>query len=98
MLTKEKKILNFEIFGGVSPLMKMDISSKSKDLNKKMTTVDIDIAKGIDPKVNEYILPPKKNQKQIFTHSPKGLYLKQARANLMFMAQVERIFKDQGGL
>ena len=80
-------------------IMKKEISKKSKELNNKMATVDIDISKKIDEDVYTYIADYKKNNNLISSQSPKGLDLQEARANLMqFMAQVEKRFKDQDGL
>ena len=79
--------------------LKKEISKKSKQLNNKMAKVDTDISKKIDQDVYAYIADYKKNNNLISSQSPKGLDLQEARANLMqFMAQVEKRYKDQGGL
>ena len=89
----------FAALEATEQIMKQVISSKSKDLNNKLKTVDVDIASKIDSKVYTYVADYKKNNNLISSQSPKGLDLQQSRSNLMqFMAQVERRFQNQGGL
>lgn len=67
------------------------ISSKSKELNKKLTTVDLDIASKIDDNVNSYVKKYKENNNLIISKAPKGLDTKQCRSILMqFMTEVHR--------
>ncbi len=68
-----------------------EISSKSKELSDKLTTVDTDISSKINGKVNDYIVAYKANNNLIASKAPKGLDTKTCRANLMqFMAQVQK--------
>jgi len=75
------------------------ISDKSKDLNDKLKSADVDIAAGIDPNVEAYIKKYKANNDVIVSQAPKGLDVDNCRAILLqFMAQVEKTFKGEGGL
>ena len=86
-------------FESIHNAMEKNISKDSEELNNKMETIDVDISKKIDQNVYKYITDYKKNNKMISVQSPKALNLEEARANLMqFMAQVEKRFKDKGGL
>jgi hypothetical protein len=65
------------------------ISDKSKKLNEKLTTVDIDISKKINPNVDAYVAQYKLNNNLIASKAPAGLDIKTCRGDLMqFMAQV----------
>jgi len=67
------------------------ISSKSKELNNKLTSADEDIAKKIGTKVSKYVTQYKLNNDLIVSKAPKGLDARTCRANLMqFMAGVEK--------
>jgi hypothetical protein len=67
------------------------ISSKSKELNNKLTTVDTDISSKISPNVATYVSKYKQNNNLIIGKAPKGLDTQTCRANLMqFMAEVQR--------
>ena len=79
--------------------LKADISKKSKELNEKMTTADADIAKKIDKNVYKYVELYKTNNTIIQAQDPKGMGLREARANLMqFMSEVDTHYADKGGL
>jgi len=67
------------------------ISSKSKELNEKLTTVDTDISSQIDDNVKNYIAKYKQNNNLIVSKAPKGLDTETCRGLLMqFIAQVQR--------
>jgi hypothetical protein len=67
------------------------ISDKSNKLNNKLTTVDIDISKKINPNVDAYVAQYKLNNNLIASKAPAGLDTKTCRADLLqFMAQVQR--------
>ncbi len=67
------------------------ISSKSKELNAKLTTVDSDISSQINPNVANYVSKYKENNNLIIAKAPKGLDIHTCRANLMqFMAEIQR--------
>ncbi|POD90263.1 hypothetical protein [Pectobacterium odoriferum] len=67
------------------------ISSKSKDLNAKLGTIDSDISSRISPNVQSYVSKYKENNNLINSKAPQGLDTRTCRANLMqFMAQVQR--------
>lgn len=67
------------------------ISSKSKDLNAKLSTADTDISAGISPQVGLYVTAYKANNNLIISKAPKGLDTQTCRSNLMqFMAAVQR--------
>ncbi|WP_143478299.1 hypothetical protein [Pseudobacteriovorax antillogorgiicola] len=68
-----------------------EISSKSKELNDKLATVDTDISKKINKNVADYVAKYKENNNLIASKAPKGLDTKTCRGNLMqFMAEVEK--------
>ncbi|KAH6681062.1 hypothetical protein F5X68DRAFT_234181 [Plectosphaerella plurivora] len=72
------------------------ISGKSANLNKKLKTIDDDIAAKISPQVNNYIQKYKKNNDLIAAKAPAGLDSKQCRSYLMqFMAQAQRHSADK---
>jgi cellobiose-specific phosphotransferase system component IIB len=67
------------------------ISSKSKDLNAKLTTVDTDISSKINGNVEAYVTKYKVNNNLIVSKAPKGMDTQSCRANLMqFMAKVQK--------
>lgn len=67
------------------------ISSKSKDLNEKLTTADADISSKISQNVADYVSKYKENNNLIIAKAPKGLDTMTCRANLMqFMAEIQR--------
>lgn len=67
------------------------ISSKSTELNNKLTTVDTDISALISDKVKNYISIYKSNNDLIASKAPKGLDTRTCRSNLLqFMAEVQR--------
>lgn len=67
------------------------ISSKSKELNEKMTTIDTDISSQINPDVNNYVISYKANNNLIVSKAPAGLDTETCRSLLMqFMAEVQR--------
>lgn len=72
-------------------LLRADISSKSHDLNQKLSTVDTDISSQINTNVNTYIVKYKANNTLIASKAPAGLDTRTCRALLMqFMAEVQR--------
>lgn len=67
------------------------ISSKSTDLNNKLTTADTDISTAIGEKVKNYVAIYKSNNNLIASKAPVGLDTRTCRAMLLqFMAEVER--------
>jgi len=67
------------------------ISSKSKELNDKLKTVDTDISSKINDNVNQYVVKYKANNSLIASKAPAGLDTRACRANLMqFMATVQK--------
>lgn len=67
------------------------ISSKSKDLNQKLTTVDTDISSQINDDVKNYVSKYKENNNLIASKAPAGLDTRTCRSNLLqFMAEVQR--------
>jgi uncharacterized membrane protein (DUF2068 family) len=73
------------------------MSSKSAELNKKLTTTDEDISAQINPNVNLYILQYKANNTLIASKAPAGLDTRTCRSLLMqFMAQLQK--KNKGKL
>ncbi|KAI1324720.1 hypothetical protein F5Y16DRAFT_380191 [Xylariaceae sp. FL0255] len=67
------------------------ISSKSTELNNKLTTVDVDISAQITPNVDLYVVQYKANNNLIAAKAPKGLDTRTCRSLLMqFLAQVQR--------
>ncbi|CAJ0555367.1 Ff.00g054320.m01.CDS01 [Fusarium sp. VM40] len=80
----------FAVLETTAMILKGVISSKSKDLNEKLKTVDTDIAKLIDPKVNQYISAYKANNTIVAAKQAKGMDGQTCRAILLqFMAQIE---------
>lgn len=70
--------------------MRAVISGKQKDLNKKLTTVDTDIAALIGPQVSNYVAAYKANNNIVAAKQPKGMDGPTCRAILMqFMAKIE---------
>ncbi len=70
------------------------ISSKSEELNKKLTTVDTDISSQINSNVNDYITKYKSNNNLIVSKAPVGLDNQRCRSILMqSMAQMQRVSK-----
>lgn len=71
-------------------ILKATISSQSKDLNNKLTTVDTDIAALIDPKVFQYIAAYKANNSIVAAKQTTGMDGQTCRSILLqFMAQIE---------
>lgn len=67
------------------------ISSKSNDLNQKLTTVDTDISSQINSNVINYVVQYKANNNLIASKAPVGLDTRTCRSLLMqFMAEVQR--------
>lgn len=67
------------------------ISSKSKNLNDKLSTVDTDISSRINDDVKNYVAKYKSNNNLIASKAPKGLDTKACRSDLFqFMAQVQK--------
>lgn len=67
------------------------ISKKSEELNKKLTTVDEDIAAQINPKVSEYISAYKSNNSLIASKANKGFNTQECRGILIqFMAEIQK--------
>jgi hypothetical protein len=67
------------------------ISSKSTDLNNKLTSADTDIAAQIGDSVKSYITIYKSNNNLIASKAPKGLDTRTCRSNLLqFIAEVQR--------
>lgn len=67
------------------------ISSKSTDLNNKLTTADTDISAAIGDKVKNYVAIYKSNNNLIASKAPVGLDTRTCRSMLLqFMAEVER--------
>lgn len=80
----------FAAFETTATILRAVISSRSKDLNKKLTTVDIDIAALIDPKVYQYITAYKANNNIVAAKQAKGMDGQTCRSILLqFMAQIE---------
>ncbi|CAK7236264.1 hypothetical protein SBRCBS47491_009580 [Sporothrix bragantina] len=71
-------------------IMQAVISSKSKDLNEKLKTVDTDIASQINPSVSKYVAAYKKNNDIVAAKQAKGMDGQTCRSILLqFMAQIE---------
>ncbi|KAL8792557.1 MAG: hypothetical protein Q9195_004856 [Heterodermia aff. obscurata] len=71
-------------------ILRAKISSQSKQLNEKLTTVDADIAALIDPKVFQYITTYKANNNIIVAKQAKGMDAQTCRSILLqFMAHIE---------
>lgn len=67
------------------------ISSKSKELSNKLTTVDTDISSQLGDPVNNYIIKYKQNNNLIASKAPAGLDTRTCRSLLLqFLAQVQR--------
>ena len=67
------------------------ISSKSTQLNKKLTTADTDISVLINPRVSDYVAKYKQNNNLIASKAPAGLDTRTCRGLLLqFLAQVQR--------
>lgn len=67
------------------------ISSKSTELNNKLTTVDDDISAHINSQVSDYVAKYKKNNNLIASKAPVGLDTRTCRGLLLqFLAQVQR--------
>ncbi|KAM7198857.1 hypothetical protein V8F33_004871 [Rhypophila sp. PSN 637] len=81
----------FAVLETTEMIEKSVISSKSKELNEKLKTIDTDIAAGINPSVSSYINKYKANNELISAKAPKGLDNRRCRAIFMqFMAHVHR--------
>ncbi|RSL54929.1 hypothetical protein CEP54_009657 [Fusarium duplospermum] len=71
-------------------ILRATISTQSKALNDKLTTVDTDIAKLIDPNVFRYIAAYKANNNIVAAKQAKGMDGQTCRSILLqFMAQIE---------
>ncbi|KAK1660049.1 hypothetical protein BDP55DRAFT_677622 [Colletotrichum godetiae] len=80
----------FAAFEAAAVIMKVDISRKSTNLNKKMTTVDDDIATLVGPTVSRYITAYKANNKIVAAQQATGMTGQTCRSILLqFMAQIE---------
>ncbi|RUP52014.1 hypothetical protein BC936DRAFT_143527 [Jimgerdemannia flammicorona] len=80
----------FAAFEASALLLRANISSKSKDLNNKLTTVDTDIAGLIDSRVYQYIAAYKANNSIVAAKQAKGMDGQTCRSILLqFMAQIE---------
>ncbi len=67
------------------------ISSKSKELNEKLTTIDTDISVQVGDGVKNYVAMYKQNNNLIVSKAPKGLDTRTCRGLLLqFLAQVQR--------
>ncbi|OBF25578.1 hypothetical protein A5724_04100 [Mycobacterium sp. ACS1612] len=67
------------------------ISSKSTELNNKLTSADTDISAQINPNVSNYVATYKKNNDLIVSKAPVGLDTRTCRGLLLqFLAQVQR--------
>ena len=67
------------------------ISSKSKELNDKLTTVDKDISENINDNIKRYVEKYKLNNNLIASKAPVGLDTRTCRAYLLqFTAEVQR--------
>lgn len=67
------------------------ISNKSKELNVKLGTVDVDISSKINSDVKAYVEKYKANNNLINAQAPKGMVTRTCRVYLMqFMAQVQK--------
>lgn len=72
-------------------IQKKVISSKSEKLNKKMATIDMDIAANVNSDVKTYVEKYKSNNNLIASKAAKGTDVQSCRSNLMqFLAQVEK--------
>lgn len=81
----------FAAFEAGEQVARAFISSKSKELNQKLATVDTDISSQINENVNNYVIKYKENNNLIASKAPKGLDTRTCRSNLLqFMAEVER--------
>jgi hypothetical protein len=66
-------MLAFFAFEATATILRAKISSQSKDLNNKVTTVDDDIAALINPKVVQYIAAYKANNSILAAKQAKGM-------------------------
>jgi hypothetical protein len=83
-------MLAFAALETTATLLRATISSQSKDLNHKLTTVDSDIASLIDPKVFQYIAAFKANNNIMASKQATGMDGQTCRSILLqFMAQIE---------
>ena len=83
-------MLAFAALEASATILRAIISSKSKDLNNKLTAVDIDIAALIDPKVVQYIAAYKANNNIVAAKQAKGMDGQTCRSILLqFMGQIE---------
>lgn len=83
-------MLAFAALETLATIKRATISSKSKDLNTKLTTVDTDIATLIDPKVYQYIAAYKANNDIVAAKQATGMDGQTCRSILLqFMAQIE---------
>lgn len=81
----------FAALEATEQIEKAVISSKSKELNDKLTTVDVDISSQINPSVADYVRKYKENNNLIVGKAPKGLDIRTCRASLMqFMGEIQR--------
>tara|TARA_R110002126_G_C10490915_1_gene504540 strand:+ start:3101 stop:4345 length:1245 start_codon:yes stop_codon:yes gene_type:complete len=72
-------------------IMKKDISSKSKALSDKLSTVDTDISSKIDGRVHQYVTQYKANNEMIALKATAGLNVTACRASIMqLMATVQK--------
>ncbi|CAF9926582.1 MAG: hypothetical protein GOMPHAMPRED_004178 [Gomphillus americanus] len=83
-------MLAFAALQATATILRATISSNSKDLNNKLTTVDTDIAALIDPKVFQYIAAYKANNNIVAAKQATGMNGQTCRSILLqFMAQIE---------
>lgn len=81
----------FAALEGTKMLDEKIISDKSKDLNDKLTSADLDISAKISDQVKAYIVAYKANNNLIVSKAPTGLDVRHCRAILMqFMAAVHK--------
>lgn len=67
------------------------ISSKSTELNNKLTSADADISAQINPQVSDYVAKYKQNNDLIVSKAPVGLDTRTCRGLLLqFLAEVQR--------
>lgn len=81
----------FAILEADEVITKRVISSKSKKLSEKLTTIDSDISSQINDNVKNYVTEYKKNNNLIASKAPKGLDTKTCRGLLLqFIAEVQK--------
>ncbi|KAL2064540.1 hypothetical protein VTL71DRAFT_3677 [Oculimacula yallundae] len=83
-------MLAFVSLEATAIILRATISSKSKELNNKLGTVDNDIAALIDPNVFKYITAYKENNRIVAAKQAKGMNGQTCRSILLqFMAHIE---------